>query len=345
MFYSDYIIVYGILIGKIFVVFISILGLMAYLTWLERKLIAHFQVRIGPNRVGLFGLLQPIADGIKLLFKEDIVPLSADKFLYLLAPFLSFTMAIVIFAVVPFGYKISLFGKVIPLQIADINIGILFVLGIASLGVYGIVLGGWASNSKYPFLGGIRSSAQMISYELSMGLAIVSVLLWSESLRLSEIVEAQDKLWFVFNPALVISFLIYLICGLAETQRIPFDLAEAESELVAGFHTEYSSMKFAMFFLGEYINIIAVCAVAVTMFLGGWHGPLPTGGNFEGLFSSVNFLLKLFIFIFLFMWLRATLPRLRYDMLMSFGWRILLPLALGNVLFSAAVIAVVRNWV
>lgn len=318
-----------IMVAKIAVVFGLMLLSVAYLTWLERKVIGDIQVRLGPMRVGPHGLLQPIADGIKLMFKEDIVPQAADRTIYLLAPTLALIPSFISFAVIPFGDRIRLFGRTIDMVITDVNVGLLYVFGVASLGIYGIVLGGWASNNKYALLGGLRSAAQMISYELSLGLSVVGVLMLSQSLSLVQIVNAQSGAWFiVFQP---IGFLIFLICAIAEINRAPFDLPEAETELVAGFHVEYSSMKFAMYFMAEYANMITVAAMATTLFLGGWRGPfLP---------PVVWFLIKLYLFIFLFIWLRATLPRFRYDQLMRFGWKVLLPVALANIMITAAFVA------
>ncbi len=318
-----------IMVAKIVVVFGLMLLSVAYLTWLERKVIGDIQVRLGPMRVGPHGLLQPIADAIKLMFKEDIVPQAADRWIYLLAPTLALTPAFISFAVIPFGDRIRLFGRTIDLVITDVNIGLLYVFAVASLGIYGIVLGGWASNNKYALLGGLRSAAQMISYELSLGLSVVGVVMLSQSLSLVQIVNAQSTAWFiVLQP---IGFLIFLICAIAEINRVPFDLPEAETELVAGFHVEYSSMKFAMYFMAEYANMITVAAMATTLFLGGWRGPfLP---------PVVWFLVKLFLLIFLFIWIRATLPRFRYDQLMRFGWKVLLPVALANVMITAAFVA------
>lgn len=318
-----------IMVTKIVVVFGLMLLSVTYLTWLERKVIGDIQVRLGPMRVGPHGLLQPIADGLKLLFKEEIVPQAADRTLYLLAPALALIPAFISFAVIPFGDRIRLFGQSIDLVITDVNVGLLYVFGVASLGVYGIVLGGWASNNKYALLGGLRSAAQMISYELSLGLSVVGVVMLSQSLSLVQIVGAQTRTWFiVLQP---IGFLTFLICAVAETNRAPFDLPEAETELVAGFHVEYSSMKFAMFFMAEYANMITVSAMATTLFLGGWRGPwLP---------PVVWFVAKLYLFIFLFIWLRGTLPRFRYDQLMRFGWKVLLPVALANIMVTAAFVA------
>ena len=318
-----------IMVAKIVVVFGLMVLSVAYVTWLERKVIGDIQVRLGPMRVGPHGLLQPFADVIKLMFKEDIVPQAADRAIYFLAPTLALITAFISFAVIPFGDRVRLFGRTIDLVITDVNIGLLYVFGVASLGIYGIVLGGWASNNKYALLGGLRSAAQMISYELSLGLSVVGVVMLSRSLSLVDIVNAQSRAWFiVLQP---IGFLIFLICAIAETNRAPFDLPEAETELVAGFHVEYSSMKFAMYFMAEYANMITVSAMATTLFLGGWRGPL--------LPPVFWFVLKLFLFIFLFIWIRATLPRFRYDQLMRFGWKVLLPVALANTMVTAAFVA------
>lgn len=316
-----------------FIKIIAVLGALmltvAYLTWLERKVLGDIQVRLGPMRVGYHGLLQPIADGLKLFFKEDIIPAQADRTVYIVAPILAIIPALISFAVIPFGSQVKVLGRTIDLYITDVNIGILYIFAVASLGIYGIVLAGWSSNNKYSLLGAMRSSAQMISYELSMALSIVGVLMIAQSLSLVEIVKAQSKLWFIFLQP--VGFLIYLICAVAETNRAPFDLPEAETELVAGFHVEYSSMKFALFFLAEYANIITVSAIATTLFLGGWRGPfLP---------PVIWFLIKIFAFIFLFIWLRATLPRFRYDQLMGFGWKVLLPVSLANILVTGLFLA------
>jgi NADH-quinone oxidoreductase subunit H len=333
-----------IMVVKIGVVFGVLLLVAAYMTWIERKVIADIQVRWGPTRVGPFGLLQPIADGIKLFFKEDLIPGHVDRALFLLAPALSVVPAMIAFAVIPFGGTTTLFGllpRPVTLQITDIDVGVLYVFGITSLGVYGIVLAGWASNNKYSLLGGLRSSAQMISYELSMGLSVVGVLILAGSLRLSEIVHAQAGVswwlgiipfpkWFIL--AQPFGFLIFFICALAETNRAPFDLPEAETELVAGFHSEYSSMKFAMFFMAEYANMATAAAMATTLFLGGPLGPFGS--------SPVWFVGKVFLLLFVFIWLRASLPRFRYDQLMTFGWKRLLPLALANAAATAILAAV-----
>jgi NADH-quinone oxidoreductase subunit H len=295
--------------------------------WMERKVIADFQTRTGPLRAGPAGVLVTLADGIKLFFKEGILPTNADKAVYLLAPALAMFPAFLAFAVIPVGPSISLFGVPIPLQLANVDIGILYVLAVGSLGVYGIALAGWSSNNKYSLLGGIRASAQMISYELSLGLSLMGVVMITGSLSLSEIVDAQARYWYIFVQPL--GFILYLISGIAETNRAPFDLPEAETELVAGYHTEYSGMKFALFFMAEYINMITVSSIATTMYLGGYHGP------FNILDGPWWFLLKILLLLFVYVWLRATLPRLRYDRLMNFGWKVLLPLALANVVLTA----------
>jgi len=323
------------------VVLVTLLTAFAYMTWLERRLIGRFQIRLGPNRVGPFGLFQPLADGIKLFFKEDFRPAGADRLIYLLAPAISMLTAFVAFSVIPFGPDVKLWG--VPLfQIADPNAGILFVLAVTSLGVYGIILGGWASNSKYPLLGALRSSAQMISYELGVGLAIVGVILFSGTLRLPEIVAGQSGTWLGFLPRWNIfiqplGFLLLLIGATAETNRSPFDLPEAEHELTAGYHTEYGGMKFAAFFVAEYVNLVTASAVAVTLFLGGWQGPFVERFPLLGVFW---FVVKVFFFVFFFIWVRATLPRVRYDQLMNFGWKVLLPLALANLAITSMIVLI-----
>jgi len=320
------------------------------LVWLERKLIADFQARIGPNRVGPFGLLQSFADGIKLLFKEHVTPIHVDHVLYYLSPILMMIPALTVFAVIPFGSFITVQGKDIPLVVADIPVAILYILALTSIGVYGIVLAGWSSNNKYSLLGGLRSSAQMVSYELPMGLAIVVALLICSihggDLSLAKIVDAQSGgFWrwtmFMLPPLGFIAALMYYTCGVAETNRAPFDLPEAESELIAGYHTEYGGMKFAMFFLAEYANMLNVSAIFTTLFWGGWHSPIPIqifpDGSLPSALGSIFwFFLKVFVIIVIYMWLRATLPRLRYDRLMAFTWKFLLPVALVNLLLTAA---------
>ncbi len=320
------------------------------LTLAERKVLGWMQDRMGPMEVGPYGVLQPIADGLKLFFKEDIIPAGANKFLFTLAPILALVPAMIGFAVIPFGpsMTIELFGMQIkPFVISDINIGILYILAFASIGAYGIILGGWSSNSKYSLLGGLRSAAQVISYELCVGLAIVGVILLSGSLSLVKITEAQAGgfwNWFVIAMPFpqIFAFVVYVISAVAETNRVPFDLPEAESELVAGFFTEYSGMRFAFFFIAEYANMILVSCVAAALFLGGWNAPYP--GTILGhigldslawIENVVWFAAKVYFFLFLFFWLRATLPRLRYDQLMRFGWKVMLPIALGNIVLTA----------
>jgi NADH-quinone oxidoreductase subunit H len=314
---------------KVHIVLGFILLGVPLIVWMERKVIGHMQDRIGPERVGPFGLLQTIADGIKLFMKEDIIPSQADKVVFVLAPALTVITALVATTVIPWGDTVTLFGRTIGLHITDVNIALLFVLGSTSMGVYGIVLGGWASNSKYPLLGGLRSSAQMISYELAQGISLVGVILMTGTLSLAEIGRAQEHMWFVVPQ--FVGFVIFVLAGIAETNRAPFDLPEAETELVAGFHTEFSSMKFAFYFLGEYANMIVVSGVAITVFLGAWNGPFLPG--------PVWFLIKLSLFLFFFVWLRATFPRLRYDQLMAFGWKVLLPISLLNLVVTATVLA------
>ena len=324
---------YIAMVAKVLVAFVFVLLTVAYATYAERKIIGHMQVRLGPMRTGWHGLLQPIADGVKLFFKEEIIPSQASKFAFLIAPLVALVPAFISFAVIPFGDTVTLFGYKVPLQIAayydqagqlfDVNVGVLYILAMASLGVYGIVLAGWASNSKYSLLGGLRSAAQMVSYELAAGLAIISVFMLSESLSLHKIVADQaNGAWYVFKQPL--AFVIFFICSLAEINRTPFDLPEAETELVSGFCTEYSSMKYAMFFMAEYANMVTVCAVTTTLFLGGWHGPAFLPGWFW-------FVAKVYFLIFCCMWIRATYPRYRYDQLMRLGWKVFLPLTLLNV--------------
>jgi NADH-quinone oxidoreductase subunit H len=328
-------------LGVIVVVFFALQISAAVLVYMERKVCAFVQQRLGPYRVGPHGVLQPLADIVKLLFKEELRPRAADVPLFYLAPVLSAVAAFAAFAVVPFGGETTLFGLLdepIKLQVADINVALLVIFAITSLGVYGIVLAGWASNSKYSLLGGLRSSAQMISYELSYGMALAAVILMAGSLSLREIVDQQSGTWlgvvprwFVFLQP--VSFVIYMIAGVAETNRAPFDFPEAEQELVAGYHTEYSSMSFALFFLAEYINMVTVSAVAVSLFLGGWHGPL-----LPEWLGWIWFLVKVFALLFFYIWMRWTLPRYRYDQLMAFGWKYLLPAATVNLLAVAAAV-------
>jgi NADH-quinone oxidoreductase subunit H len=325
-----------ILLVKMLVIFGGVMGALAYTTLLERRVIAFVQMRPGPNRVGPYGLLQPIADGLKFLFKEQVVPANANKFLYYLAPIVSLIPALLSFAVIPFGPSLT---------IADVSVSLLFILAIASLGVYGIALGGWASNSKYPLIGAMRSSAQMLSYELSMTLAIVGVLMIANTLSLTGLVASQSGVWFGFIPRWNIflqpvAFVIYLFSGIAETNRLPFDFAESEQELVAGWHTEYSGMKFAMFFLAEYANMVTVSALATIMFFGGWNGPEFGPEWLRIALPTVWFLAKIAVFIFFYILIRASIPRVRYDQLMYFGWKVLVPLALLNILATSFLVAI-----
>jgi len=300
----------------------------AYMTLLERRLLGKFQVRHGPNRVGPFGLLQPLADGLKLVFKESFMPAHVDVIVYWLAPAISMIAALFVYAVIPFGPEVTLFGQRVPLRLADVNVGILLVLATSSVGVYGIILGGWSSNNKYSLLGSLRSSAQLISYELALGLAVISVVLTAGSLSLVRIVEAQRHVWFVALQPL--GFLIFLIAAVAETNRAPFDLPEAEQELIAGYQTEYGGFKFAMFYIGEYVAIVTMSALATTLFWGGWWGPLLPG--------LIWFVFKTLAFVFFFVWLRATLPRVRHDQLMALGWKFLIPLGLLNLVVTAVIV-------
>ncbi len=314
-----------VVVVKSVVLILALLTVFAYVQFVERRVIARIQVRMGPNRTGPFGLLQPVADAIKAIFKEEVIPAGADRVVFVLAPALSVITALVAFAVIPLGPPIEIFGYKITLQMADINIAVLYLLAVGSLSVYGIVLAGWSSNNKYALLGALRSAAQMVSYEISLGLALVGVLMLSGTLSLTQIVEQQRGLWnIVWQP---LGFVLYFIAAIAETNRLPFDLPEAETELIAGYHIEYSSIKFAFFFMGEYINMITVSSIAVTLFFGGYLGPFAPGIWW--------FALKVAVFLFIFMWLRGTFPRLRYDQLMNLGWKVMLPLALLNILITA----------
>ena len=325
------IIAIAIMLIKITVVFSVLMLMVAYVPLMERKVLGHMQVRHGPRRVGWHGLLQPIADGLKLFFKEEITVSQANKGIYHLAPVIYMTCALVVYAVIPFGNDLKVLGRVIPLHIADVNIGILYIFALSSLGVYGLVLAGWSSNNKYSLLGAMRASAQMISYELPLGLSVIGVLMLTGSLSVVEIVKAQENVWFIVLQPL--GFLLFLTCAFAETGRTPFDLVECENELVAGYQTEYSSMKFAMFYMAEYTHIIAVSAIAVTLFLGGWRGPfLP---------PALWFLIKVLALVYFFIWVRATYPRFRYDQLMQFGWKVLLPLALVNIVITSFIMVII----
>jgi NADH-quinone oxidoreductase subunit H len=323
---------------KIVLVFVFLVVMTLFTIWYERRVVARMQVRPGPNRHGPFGLLQSLADGLKLAFKEDIMPLKADRVVFFLAPVISTVCAFTAFAIIPFGPMVSMFGVQTPLQLTDISVAVLLVLACSGLGIYGIVLSGWSSGSTYPLLGGLRSSAQMISYEVALGLSIVAIFMNANTMSTSEIVAAQTERWYIY---LVPSFVIYCIAAVGETNRAPFDLPEAESELVGGFHTEYSSLKFALFFLAEYINMVTVSAVAATLFLGGWRAPWPITqlGSWvnQGYWPLAWFTLKVLILLFVFVWLRGTLPRLRYDQFMRFGWKVLIPANLVWILILAGV--------
>ncbi len=330
---------------KTIVILLILVTAVAYVTLMERKVMAWIQMRVGPNRVGigsfrLWGLMQPLADGLKMIFKEDIVPLQASHWLYVLAPALSLIPALMTFIVIPYGNQITLFDHTIELHVTRMNVGLLYVLALTSVGVYGIVLAGWSSNNKYSLMGGLRSSAQMISYELALGLSIVSVLLYTGTLDLVQIVDAQGGFhglaWNIFHyPLLILVFIVFYIASLAETNRTPFDLPEADSELVAGYHTEYSSMKFVMFQMAEYLNLITASSISTTLFFGGWNGPFV--GRLP-LLGPVYFTAKVLALIFLAMWIRYTVPRFRYDQLMRFGWKFLLPASIVNIIISSTVI-------
>jgi len=340
------------IIKSLAVIFV-LLTAVAYSVWLERKVSAHIQNRWGPTRVGPFGLLQPLADGVKFIFKEDLTPPYVYKPLYIAAPVISVVFAITSIAVVPFGNSLDIrafhvggltIGPIsTPFQITDLNIGVLVILGITSMGVYGVALAGWSSNSKYSLLGGLRASAQMVSYEVSLGLSLIPVLIWAGSFSLRDIVLSQRHMhWNVFYlPFGTLAFFLYLISAYAETNRTPFDLPEAESELVAGYHTEYSAMKFAMFFMAEYANMVTVACLATLLFFGGWLGPVwgSDGSLLNMAMPVIWFCLKVFFFMFLYVWVRWTLPRFRYDQLMAFGWKVLLPLSIANLVVTALWVA------
>jgi NADH-quinone oxidoreductase subunit H len=325
-----------LVIFKVVAIFAMLVLLTLFTIWWERRIVGRMQNRIGPNRTGPFGLLQSLMDGVKLALKEEIIPRTAHYAVYFIAPIVSATAAFLAFAVIPFGPTVSIFGVETPLQLTDFPVSVLYVLAIASIGIYGIVLAGWSSGSTYPLLGGLRSSAQMISYEISMGLSFVAVFLYAGSMSTSEIVKAQQPIWFAV--ILLPSFIIYVTSMVGETNRAPFDLPEAEGELVGGFHTEYSSLKFAMFFLAEYINMVTVSALATTLFLGGWRAPWPLSlweGANQGWWPLLWWLVKVQIFVFMFIWLRGTLPRLRYDQFMRFGWKVLIPVSIAWIMIVA----------
>ncbi len=330
---------------KIVLTLFILLTAVAYTVWLERKVVGHIQNRWGPTRVGPFGLLQPMADGVKFLFKEDLTPPHVYKPLYIAAPMIAVVFALTSIAMIPVGNWVTIGSIHTPLEITDVNIGLLIILGLTSMGVYGIALSGWSSNNKYSLLGGLRASAQMVSYEIALGLSLVGVLILSGSFSLREIVDAQGGHFWGFIPrwnifqGQFVAFFIYLMAAYAETNRIPFDLPEAETELVAGYHTEYSAMKFAMFFMAEYANMITVACLATLLFLGGWHGPIFGPPILQALLPVFWFVAKIFAFLFLYIWVRGTLPRFRYDQLMSFGWKFLLPLAIANLVITALVVA------
>ncbi|MGB5987194.1 MAG: NADH-quinone oxidoreductase subunit NuoH [Desulfobacterales bacterium] len=325
--------VYGLLllVIKSSIVLGVLLLAAAYLVWVERKLLARMQVRYGPNRAGKFGLLQPLADGIKMITKEDIVPVAADRVIFLLAPAVVAATAMLMFAVVPFGPSLTLGGREIPMVISDLTVGLLYVFALSSLGVYGVALGGWASNSKFALLGGIRGAAQMISYELALGLSLVPIVMLARSFSLVQIVEAQADYPFILVQP--VGFAIFVLSAMAESKRIPFDLPEAENELGAGYHTEYSGMRFGLFFLGEYVHMQVLGALTAIFFLGGWRGPL--------LPPLVWLLVKIFIVTLIMIWIRGTLPRLRYDQLMALGWKVLIPGALINIVVTGFILLVV----
>jgi NADH-quinone oxidoreductase subunit H len=308
----------------------------AYVTWFERRVLAKFQARIGPNRAGKEGLLQPVADALKLIFKEELVPANADKLIFILAPVITMIPALIITGVVPWGPPITLFGKTYTLSVSDINLGVLFILTVTSISIYGITLAGWSSNNKYATLGGLRATAQMISYELALGLAFVGPILIAGSMGINDIVNAQQHVWFILYQPL--GAVIYFIAAIAEINRSPFDMPEAEQELTAGYHVEYSGMKFALFFMAEYIKMIAICMIGASLFLGGFWGPGVAAYPWLG---PLYLFIKVVALLFVLVWIRATLPRFRYDRLMAFGWKILFPLALLNVMVTALVITLV----
>ena len=324
---------------KIAIALFVLLTACAYVVLAERKLIARMQNRWGPTRVGPFGFLQPLADGLKFILKEDLIPSNVYKPLYIAAPMLSLTLALTAIAVIPIGQSFTIGNTNIPLQITDVNIALLIILGLTSVGVYGIALAGWSSNSKYSLLGSLRASAQMISYELALGLSLIGVLIGAGSFSLREIVNSQAGWhWNLWYRGQIVAFFIYLMAAFAETNRVPFDLPEAETELVAGYHTEYSAMKFAMFFVAEYANMFTVASLATLLFLGGWDGPVFGPTWLMVLLPVLWFVLKVILFIFVYIWIRGTLPRFRYDQLMAFGWKFLLPLALANILITSLIV-------
>jgi len=333
-------------IVKILIAVFILMTAVAYTTLAERKIVARIQNRWGPTRVGPFGIWQPLADGLKFIFKEEVTPPFVNRPLYVLAPIIALVTALTSIAVIPIGPWIKVGSISTPLQITDVNIGLLLILGITSVGVYGVALAGWASNSKYSMLGGLRASAQMISYEVALGLSLIGVLIYTGTFSLSDIVNAQTGTWFGFIPkwnifkGQFVAFFIYIMAAYAETNRIPFDLPEAETELVAGYHTEYSSMKFAMFFMAEYANMFTVACLASVVFLGGWTGPVWGPPLAQSLIPVFWFALRVAAFMFIYIWVRGTLPRFRYDQLMAFGWKFLLPLAIANIVVTSFIVAV-----
>lgn len=328
----------------VLLLFLVSLGAAAYMTYFERKLAAWIQDRVGPDRAGPFGILQPIADGVKMFLKEDFIPAKADKWLFIIGPGIAMFTALITSAVVPWGPKLHLFGRDIALQVADINIGILYVFGVLSVGVYGIMIGGWASNNKYSLYGAIRASSQMISYELAMGVSAITIVLLSGSLSLNDIVTQQSGVWNVFYQP--VAFFIFFVCALAELNRAPFDLPECESELVGGYHTEYSSMKLGLYLFAEYTSMFVSSAIMAILFFGGYNFPGMShfSGNTLAIIGIAAFAIKIFIFIFVIMWIRWTIPRFRFDQLMHLGWKILLPLSLINLLITGLVIAFKNGW-
>jgi NADH-quinone oxidoreductase subunit H len=332
-------------LALIVIIFLISLGVAAYATYFERKVAAWFQDRIGPDRAGPFGLLQPIADGVKMFMKEDFIPKNADKWLFILGPGLTMLMALIPSAIIPWGPDLEIFGRKVSLQVTDFDYGILFIFGVLSVGVYGIMIGGWASNNKYSLFGAIRASSQMISYELAMGISALSIIMISGSLNLNEIIAKQHGMnWNVFYQPLC--FIIFFTCSLAETNRAPFDLPECESELIGGYHTEYSSMKLGLFLFSEYVSMFISSALIAILFFGGFNFPGMDyfSGNILAVMGIVIFFVKIFMFMFLFMWIRWTLPRFRYDQLMHLGWKALLPLSVVNLLLTGLVTAVYKGW-